>query len=68
MAYARRLIGVRAALVVAASALAAQVTLAVVGVAGGAVAATGLAGKPSTAAAGVTLRIGSPGGVNLGRP
>jgi hypothetical protein len=45
------------------------VTLAVVGAVGGGVAATGLSGKPSTASASASvLRIGSPAGINLGRP
>jgi len=45
------------------------IALAVVGGAGGAVAAAGLAGKsPSSASATVTLHIGGPTGVNLGRP
>ena len=45
------------------------VTLAVVGAVGGGVAATGLSGKPSTASASAAvLRVGSPSGVNLGRP
>jgi hypothetical protein len=46
------------------------ITLAVVGAAGGGVAGVGLVGKSSTAAASatVTLHVGAPVGVNLGRP
>jgi hypothetical protein len=45
------------------------IALAVVGGAGGAVAAAGLAGKSQSAGSGVvTLHIGGPTGVNLGRP
>ncbi len=45
------------------------IAVVVVGAAGGGLAATAFAGRPSTATASpVTLHIGAPGGVNLGRP